>query len=189
MNTSIQLNLYHRACQVSFLPLFISVLLLMLVMNVVGAPLTTTAAPAGIVSYELAGSVEKTTQIIDSWDTNAQLHAALSLGLDFIFIFLYVLTIMFACSWAGDQLSISRWPLASMAIIIGAGILTAGFFDVVENLILIKLLFGPVSDPYPQFAAICATIKFLLIGIGLIYAFFGGIVWLWNRRKMSSRKG
>lgn len=71
MNMSLQHVIYQRVVQISFLPLFILTLLLMVVMNVIGAPLITAAAPAGIVSYELAGSVEKTIDIINSWDQNA----------------------------------------------------------------------------------------------------------------------
>jgi hypothetical protein len=187
MNTVVQLNLFQRVRQISFLPLFISTLLVMVVLNLVGAPLTTSIAPAGIVSYELAGSVEKTTAIINSWDLYAQLHAAFSLGLDFLFILLYVLTIIFACSWAGERISVAYWPMARSAKIVGAGVLVAGISDIVENANLIKLLFGPISAPYPQIAAICAVIKFLLVGIGLLYTIYGGMAWLWNLRKRSRR--
>ena len=187
MNTVIQFNIFQRVRQISFLPLFILTLFVMVVMNLVGAPLTTTTAPAGIVSYELAGSVEKTTEIINSWDLNAQLHAAFSLGFDFIFILLYILTIMFACSWAGERISVAYWPMAHAAKIVGAGILVAGIFDMVENANLIKILFGPISALYPQIAALCAVIKFFLVGIGLLYAIYGGIAWLWYLRKRSRR--
>jgi len=47
---------------------------------------------------------------------------------------------MFACSWAGKEVSVAHWPIAHAAKIVGAGILVAGIFDMVENANLIKLL-------------------------------------------------
>ena len=71
----------HRsAVFLSFLAL---TLVLMLVLLRIDAPLQTDAAPMGIVSYELAGSVDGAQRILDSWDPTARLYAAFSLGLDY----------------------------------------------------------------------------------------------------------
>jgi hypothetical protein len=35
------------------------------------------------------------------------------------------------------------------------------------------ILFGAVQSPYPQIAAVCATLKFILLAAGLVYSFYG----------------
>ena len=57
----------------------------MMIFAITGAPLTTEDAPYGVVSLEIAGTVENAQDILDSWDTNAQIRAAFGLGLDFLF--------------------------------------------------------------------------------------------------------
>ena len=85
--------------------IFLSLLLVtpsavMVILNLVSAPLTTPAAPLGIISYELAGSIEKAQSILDSWNASAQLHAAFALGFDYVFMLAYSTTIGLACVMA-----------------------------------------------------------------------------------------
>jgi len=54
-----------------FWALFIFTIVVMYCMNLVGEPLNTSEAPYGIVSYELAGTVDQAQVILDSWDQNA----------------------------------------------------------------------------------------------------------------------
>jgi hypothetical protein len=58
-------------------------ILLMIIFAWTGAHLFISAAPQGVVSLQLAGSVEKAQQIIASWDKTARLMAAFGLGLDY----------------------------------------------------------------------------------------------------------
>ena len=61
-------------------PVFVAVLVLTLavmwVLSTVDEPLKTDAAPQGIISYELAGSISCAQKILDSWDASAQALAA-----------------------------------------------------------------------------------------------------------------
>ena len=144
----------------------------MAALNWVGALLLTPPAPYGIVSFELAGSVEKTQAIIASWGLDAQLHAAFSLGLDYTFMLAYALTLSLACVWAGEVLARSAWPLAGLALPLAWGQWLAAVLDAVENLALWRSLSGPVQAPWPQIAYWCAGLKFMLILFGMIYAFY-----------------
>ena len=94
----------------TFWALFLFTLAVMFCMNLVGEALITTAAPYGIISFELAGSVEKAQQIIDSWDQDARLYAAFSLGFDYLFMVLYSTTIALACLWGGRVLQARNMP-------------------------------------------------------------------------------
>jgi len=161
--------------------MFIGTILLMVLLNIVGLPLETEAAPLGIITYEFAGTVERAGEILNSWNHNAQLHAAFSLGLDFLFILLYSTTIGMACVWAGQVLARDRWPLVGVAVPLAWGLWLAAILDAVENFSLIKVLYGPIASPWPAVARICAMIKFGLVFIGLIYAFYGLVAYLANR--------
>jgi hypothetical protein len=161
-----------------FLPLLALTLLLMVVLNVSGGPLTTGAAPQGIVSFELAGSVSRIRHILDSWDEAAQLRAAFSLGLDFLFLVAYSTTIGFACLWAAGVARAREWPLAGAGIPLAWGQWLAALLDALENVALLIMLFGSVAEPWPQIARWCAVPKFVLVFVGLLYAALATVVWV-----------
>jgi hypothetical protein len=153
-------------------------LLTMIFLTWVGEPLTTQVAPNGIVSYEFAGNVNRAGEILNSWGEAGRLHAAFSLGLDFLFIVAYAITIGLACAWAGEILSKRRWPLARVGLLMAWGVCLAGVLDGIENVSLVVMLLVNVSSPWPQLAAACAAVKFLLIALALLYAAYGGLAWV-----------
>ncbi len=158
-----------------FLPLLFFALALMVILYIQGMPMQTPAAPSGIVSFELAGTLEKAQQILASWDINARLSAAFSLGLDYLFMPAYSTAIGLACVMAGAVLQKRRWPLAGLAPILAWGAWLAALFDAVENVALARLLFGALVSPWPEIARGCAVFKFALVIAGLIYALLGFI--------------
>ena len=164
-----------------FWPLLALTLLLMLVFGVTGTPLNTEAAPDGVVSFEVAGSVARAEQILASWDAVARERAAFGLGLDFLFIPVYALTISLGCVMASDALRRRSWPLASPAAALIWGIFLAALLDVIENIALTTILFGSVSSPWPQIAQWCAVPKFGLLIVGLAYALYGAVASLAGR--------
>ncbi|HEX7973273.1 MAG TPA: hypothetical protein VF498_02610 [Anaerolineales bacterium] len=155
-----------------FWPLLAATLALMVLLNWEGGPLVTSPAPYGIVSFELAGSVDRSQAILDSWDANAQLHAAFSLGVDYLFMVLYSAAIGLACIWSADRLHRLGWPLASLGAWLAWGLWLAALFDAVENVALLSNLFNGVIYPWPIIAYICALFKFGLILLGMVYTFF-----------------
>ncbi len=165
-------------------------MVLMLLLNLTGSSLTTSVAPMGIVSYELAGSVEKATAILASWDAAAQRAAAFNLGLDYLFMLAYGLAFSLACWMAGDALRARGWPLASLAGPLATGAWLAAAFDAVENFALTSmLLVGAASAPWPEIARVCAWLKFTLLFLGLVYAFYGLVVKLAFRRYFTNPAG
>jgi len=157
-----------------FLTLFAALAaLIMLVFGITGMPLNTDAAPYGIVSFEIAGSVARAEQIINSWDAPARERATFSLGLDFLFIPVYagavILSIQLAANNFQGRLSAWRsWLIAAL--------LLAALLDIVENIALLAILFQSPSVPWPMIARLCALPKFTLIIIGVLYALFGAII-------------
>lgn len=53
------------------------------------APLKTPSSPAGIVSFEFAGSLAVPREMLAAWGETGQVYAALNLGLDYLFLISY----------------------------------------------------------------------------------------------------
>ena len=157
-------------------------IILTVVLQAVDVPLKTPAAPQGIVSYEFAGSIAAAQSILDSWDAGAKVHAGFSLGLDYLYMPVYALTIGLACAWAARVLgSRKRW-LGSLGRVLAFGLGLAALLDATENYALTTMLFSAAADPWPAVARWCATGKFALIIAGLVYTLAGFVFWLIARR-------
>jgi hypothetical protein len=155
-----------------FLPVFVLMLGTMLVLDAVGKPLRTAAAPQGIVSYELAGSSERAQAVLDSWNDGAKRSAAFSVGLDFLFIFLYTPAIGIACFLSGQVLREQRLPLSSLGVPLAWGMACAGLLDILENIGLGWMLLRRVAEPWPAVSAGSAALKFTLIAAALLYLIY-----------------
>lgn len=158
------------------LPLVGLSLLMLLILNLIGLPLITPAAPYGIVSFELARDETQASAVLASWDQPARLRAAFSLGLDFLFIPIYTCALTLTCLWAA-RFRRERRRLPSWLVTIGMpGIpiawaqLGAGLLDVTENIALVRILLAGVSSPWPPIASICAFSKFSLLAAGISYS-------------------
>jgi hypothetical protein len=160
---------------VVFLAFLALTLLLMFVLLQIDVPLQTTAAPLGIVSYELAGSVDGAQRILDSWNPTARLYAAFSLGLDYLYMPAYAVAIGLACAWAAELWSKRRSRMAVVGVGLAWGLLAAALCDAIENIGLVTMLLSGVRVPWPAVAFGCAAIKFALIGGGLVVALIGGV--------------
>jgi hypothetical protein len=158
-------------------PLFFAFLALTLVIfgifRGLDAPLRTEAAPNGIVSFELAGDAGTAADILASWDARAQLFAAFGLGLDYLFMPAYALALSL-----GILLAAGRHPgmFERIGAWLGWGALAAAIFDALENFSLWQVMQGDLQALWPRLAAICATVKFGLLILGLVYALTGWVL-------------
>ena len=160
-----------------FWPLLFITLSLSVVMSIIGRPLTSSAAPSGIVSFELAGDITLARQIIQSWDESARLYAAFSLGLDFLYLVLYSTTIGLGCIWVAAVSRARQWPWAGIGSPLAWGLWLAALLDAIENVALTLALLSVPVEPWPQIARGCAIGKFTLIVVGLVYVLFGTITY------------
>jgi hypothetical protein len=158
-----------------FVPLLVLTLAVMAALNVVDGPLKTGTAPRGIVSYELAGSVAGARAILDAWDPQAHVYAGFSLGFVFLFLVFYSVTIAYACVWVSGGLQGFWRPLASAGLLLAWGQGVAALCDAIENAALLVMLLGAAAVPWPQVARGCATVKFTLVFLGLVYVVVGGV--------------
>jgi len=160
-----------------FIALLVWTLILFAIFRPLGAPLTTSAAPSGIVSFELARTPANAQAMIASWDARAQLFAAFGLGFDYLFMPSCAFTIALAC-----LLAVGRHPgaFARIGAWLGWGALLAAAFDAIENIGLWNSLLGPVGAPWTGIAFWCASFKFALILFGILYGLVGCV---WPRKK------
>jgi len=155
-----------------FLILLIVTLVLLFGMSSIDSHLINDQAVNGIVSLELAGSINNAKLILASWDKSAQFQAGLSIGLDFLFLIAYSITIAMGCLLVAKNFgvfvqNIGMW-LAGTQIL-------AAILDVIENLAMIKLLTGSTWDILPAIAYWCAIPKFLIVLAGLVFLLAGAL--------------
>jgi len=147
--------------------------LTLLTLQLLGGPLRTDASPAGIVSYELAGTVERSERILESWDPTARVFAGLNLGLDFLFIDAYVGAIGLGCVLVGMGLGRRSRSLGAAGSYLAWAIVLAGVLDCLENYALVRLLLGSRQAWLAAAAQWCAAPKFLIVLVGLLYVTLG----------------
>ncbi|MGD8815279.1 MAG: hypothetical protein PVI78_12475 [Anaerolineales bacterium] len=153
-------------------------LILMTCLQVIGGPLQTNAAPSGIISYELAGDLPSARSILDSWGTTGQLFAALSLGVDYLFLVAYSITIALGCRIVANKMHHRFGFLISLGVLLSWSQFLAAWLDALENYALIRVLLGSSNTIWPPTALWCALPKFALVGLGILYILLGALTTL-----------
>jgi len=130
---------------------------------------------------------EAKEQLFKKWDkeTKGQLRSALHW--DFLFILIYPLAGVIGCFMAGRFLASAHILSFRVSFVIILLQLVAGLFDVIENLILLRVIDGLTSTFWLSIARISTVGKFGLIGLGIIHALFGLLAWLYVTCRSSFR--
>jgi len=146
------------------------------------APLKNEICKNGIISFELAKDLDETIKILDSWDTNAKINVSLSLGFDFLFLLVYSSFIALLIYNINNLLwkNNSLFKFGKLLIFL---IFIAAFFDIIENIALIKLLLGNFEQIWSSIAYYFATIKFTIILICIVYLFINGLLLLFKKKQ------
>ena len=160
----------------AFIVCFILTISIIWGLQVLGAPLRTEAAPAGIVSFEFAGTLAVARNILDSWGETGRLYAGLNIGLDYLFLLAYAATLGLACTLLAGSLSKRLAFMAIIGVTLAWLQLGAAVLDATENYALIQMLLGSDRTLWPVVAKWCAVPKFLFVAGGLVYAASGAIL-------------
>ena len=161
----------------AFILFFILSVMVMVGLQVTGAPLINDVSPGGILSFEFAGELAHAQRMVDSWGPTGRIYAGLNLGLDYLFLAVYACAIALGCVLVSRGLFRKNAALANAGIMIARAQFLAAFLDCVENFGLIQVLLGTQTAAWPLVAKWCAWPKFLIVGVGLIYVMIGA---LWN---------
>ena len=123
-----------------------------------------TQTPWGILSFELCAYGASCTAMVQSWNSSVQLQAALSLGVDYLFMVAYSATLFLALLMMADHVpsGLRRLTLgfAAAAWLVGAA-------DALENYFLFQILLSPSNPQFARPATASATVKFALLGLTL----------------------
>ncbi|MDA0245595.1 MAG: hypothetical protein OT477_19450 [Chloroflexi bacterium] len=158
-----------------FRPIVVLTLLLFVIFGFLDVPLRNDLAPMGIVSLELAGTAAPA--LVNSWDGLARTYVAFGLGLDYLFIFFWVGSVSLGCLLARERLAPRSRLLAQIGLWLAWGQIFGGILDMVENAALFQLLLGGLAH-WGGIAQACASLKFIILALGLLYALAG---WIFGR--------
>lgn len=142
---------------------------LLIAMQFLDVPLRTEVSPHGIVSMELAENYQRARQIINSWGPRGRVYAALSIGLDYLFLIVYALFISLSCVKIAKLLKDRIAIFSTLGLLLGWAQFFAAFLDAVENFALIHLILDSSVQAWPLVARWCAIFKFMIVGTGLLY--------------------
>jgi len=162
---------------------FVLSLVLWYALKTLDIPLQTPSARWGIVSLQFAHTVERSREIIDSWNLVARDNAQSGLLLDFIFPLCYSTALTIGCFWAASLFRERGFRKTGWAaFIIAWAQWPAAAFDYVENIALWIQVRGSIVDPWPEVAYVCASMKFLLSGLGVATLLGAVVIWALRRR-------
>jgi hypothetical protein len=133
--------------------------------------LKSATAPLGIVSLQMARTPQEVQTLLAHWTGNHQVVLQFGLGLDYLYMVAYSLAISLACVLGGEKHS----QLKTWAAWASWGAIVAGLLDAVENAACIIAITSAPTPLTTQLTYTCATIKFTLVALGLLFAL---VTWL-----------
>lgn len=135
-------------------------------------PLRNSTSPVGILSFELCAYSANCQNMVALWSPHARLMAALSLGVDYLFMTLYPASI-----FLGLWLLVPKVPVSLQGFtrLTAWASWVAGVADAIENYNLAQMLLGAPIEQHAWSASIAATVKFAILGWSLGWLV---IVWL-----------
>lgn len=127
--------------------------------------LTTDAAPDGIITFELAGTPEEATRIVEDWErAGAVDDAGFNLGFDFLYMPLYGAVLAgLVIAVAHRARARGHSGLHRLGVVVAWAPFLAVAFDVVETAALVRVLDDPSTSGLPALAKACAVAKFVLL--------------------------
>jgi hypothetical protein len=129
---------------------------------------------ASILGFEFAGSEQGATQIMAEWGEHGRDLARWSLWIDFGFMLSYGAFFTLAAIATRDFARERDLHLLGTAgVVTPIFAASAALFDAAENIALLIVLGGDGGSLAAPFAAVCASLKFLLIALAIAYVLWG----------------
>jgi len=135
-----------------------------------------------ILGLEFAGNLEAVEEIQAEWGAHGEYLARLSLWIDFGFMAAYGAFFALAGATVRDfarEQGLRR--LAAVGVVAPACAVAAALFDVAENVLWLLVLGGHLGEPAPAIATACASLKFVLIAVAILYSLTGLLAWIRRR--------
>lgn len=135
--------------------------------------------PPNIVAFELAGTAEAATNIINNWNEAQVDRVKTSIYLDFGFILAYCSAFMFACLGAATYSGIPFFIKTGKQFIVL--IWLAGLCDVIENIAMLTTL-NEISQTSVSIAFYTAVPKFSILLLTLVFTLICVVTGLFTRK-------
>lgn len=164
------MDLYFWIKEEAKLPLFLVVFVLSTIVSAalskIGAAENPGEPSLRVISLELANN-EEAKAMVNSFTPRMREKAFLNLGLDYLFLFLYPISISLACHLLARSFEIG-W-VKNLGLWLSVVSLLPIIFDALENYAIIQMLKTGVFETWANIARFSAIPKFLFAAIGLTY--------------------
>jgi hypothetical protein len=132
------------------------------------------AGGPGIVGFELAGSEDRAAEILADWGDEGTDAAKASLWIDYAYIVAYG-TFLVLAAWATRDLAQNRgWHrMGAFGTAVIPFAAAAAAFDAIEDVGLLLAVDQHGGDLAPRLAQICASLKFALLAVTIVYLLAG----------------
>lgn len=134
--------------------------------------------PPNIIAFELAGSVEAASKIINEWNSEQLSRVKTSIYLDYGFILAYCSAFMIACRAASTYSRIQFFIKTGQQLV--WIVWFAGLCDAIENIAMLRTL-SEVSQTSVSIAFYFATIKFSILLVALIFVLMNLLTGIFTR--------
>jgi hypothetical protein len=154
--------------RILYIIVILSFLLVLLVEIFVFMPIEATVSTYGILDYEFAWNASNAFNILTTWGESGVNSQVTAIYWDFLFIIGYVSLafslIVLALRKSGEKVQMIGTYIAITPFL-------TGIFDVIENIFLLIMASDPgsIASSFPLIASLSATIKFILLFVGIIY--------------------
>jgi hypothetical protein len=155
------------------------------VLIVLDRRLQATGGPS-ILGLEFAGSEARAAEIMAEWGSHGRDLARASLWIDFGFMASYGAFFALAALTIRDFAREQGFRLAAAGTAAAICAVAAALFDAAENIVWLLVLGGHGGSFGPPFATTCASFKFVLIALAILYALWGLGAWLLRRLQARS---
>lgn len=146
-----------------------------------GAPLKVPdITPAGIINLELARTVAHATAINKAWSPSLIPTAFNNIYIDFVFIISYSCFLFIVCYKITKQ---SLGSLKKVGRLLCYAVVVAAFFDVFENVLMLRTLSGHISKEIVASTFFFASVKFFLLSLTIIFIAVSFVVRLFVRKQ------
>jgi len=121
-----------------------------------------------IVAFELAHTPAQAQHMVDTWGEDGIVTAKRNTTLDYLYLVLYSTLIAMGVLAIG---SAGRFTglMGILTVLLAYAQWIAALLDAVENTCLMFSLSAPAVSPWPEIAYYCASVKFGIIGMGVVF--------------------
>ena len=159
---------------------FAGTIFFLLVLQLQGKQLITPLSPSGILSLEFSYHSDHTQSIATAWKNSLRGAFRVNMLLDFLLIPFYGLFLYSTCGYFSVHYQSGRGQ--RFGVLLAFGSLLAMVFDVIENVLMSFSIHITATSFTSMLTTAMAAIKFLLIGLALLYIIFSAALMLLRKK-------